>query len=1246
MPKLKNLKIKYKLGLGFGLLVFLTALIGVNAIYSLKKTAEISENIYEHPLTVGQKVREIEKDFFNIHLNVLRIIYSEDVELSRIYKNTIVSLEEQIHYKLDIIDEKYLGDKSLISNFRSMFDSEIENRNEIINYILNGESEKADSVNQEKNDFVDELHMQLEEIILYSDMDAEDFMAQARSMTNRTFLQIISILIIIIILGFIISFIITRNITKPLNIVIRTIKKIVSGNLKEKLSIKQKDELGLLSDSFDKMQRSLIEKSDYALKIANSDYSSNLKPDSQDDQLSISLNLITSSLLESTKKTELEIWEKEGVSKLHDKIKGIHDENILSQKIISFLVKYLKANIGAIYLYNRKKGELRLTASYAYTKRKEISSVYKIGEGLVGQAAKEKEIISLTEVPENYLRIKSSFGEPKPFNIIISPFIMDDELIGVLELGSLNEISDIDLELLKTTLNTIAIAINSANSRSELETLLNKTLKQAEEMRVQEEELRQINEELEVHTNSLKKSELNLQLQQEELRTTNEELEEKTDELEKHTKQIKEKNKQLEISRKEIEEKAKQVELASKYKSEFLANMSHELRTPLNSLLILSQNLASNKSGNLEDDQVESAKIINSSGKDLLELINEILDLSKIEAGKVILNYNHYPILDFKESMFNQFTHMASEKNLDFGVYLNGKLPSRLYTDPQKLEQILKNLISNAIKFTSQGKVSIDFFVPESKSRIFRKDLAKEKLIGISVSDTGIGIPTDKLDSIFEAFRQADGSTSRNFGGTGLGLSISKELARLLGGEIQVESNPGKGSKFTLFLPITLKKDEPEEEIIEEKISDEQIEKGLSKIELQTPELVQIPEEKYINDDRKNIDDKSIVLLVIEDDPVFAKIIIDQAHKKDLKCIATAYGENGIKFAEKYIPSAIILDIKLPGINGLDVLKNLKNNPKTRHIPVHMMSAYEGDIDSMQLGAIGYLPKPADPDSLDKTFSNIESFIKRKMKNLLIIEDDDNMRKSIKVLISGKDLITHEVNTGKKAVEILKSKTIDCIILDLGLPDMTGFQLLEILKNEKDFVVPPVIIYTGKELTKEENYELQKYTSSIIIKGVKSADRLLDETALFLHRVIRDLPDEQQTMITKLYLKDSEFDDKTILIVDDDMRNIFALTQVFEEKGMSVLRAEHGGIALEILEKLTSIDIVLMDIMMPVMDGFEAMRKIRKNSEFKELPIIALTAKAMKEDKEKCLACGASDYMAKPVDIGKLLTLMKFWLNK
>jgi len=691
------------------------------------------------------------------------------------------------------------------------------------------------------------------------------------------------------------------------------------------------------------------------------------------------------------------------------------------------------------------------------------------------------------------------------------------------------------------------------------------------------------------------------------------------------------KNQEVEAAKYDIEQKTNQLEISSRYKSEFLANMSHELRTPLNSLLILSKDLSENRNKNLDDDQVESAEIIYNSGHDLLVLINEVLDLSKIEAGQMSVNIERVSLRNFTDELLRNFKHQAEQKGLKLTSKLAKELPESIRTDSQRLNQILKNLLSNAIKFTQKGSVDLSI------------NRYSESTVIISVTDTGIGVPKDKQMAIFEAFQQADGGTSRKYGGTGLGLSISRELAKLLGAEIKLSSKLNEGSTFSITIPLEINQ---EHEPLRTNLLKEEV--------LYKPHFNINQDEnnaKYLNypsieDERGIITKDDKVVLIIEDDLKFASVLLKQANKKGFKCLAAATGEDGLLLAGKYKPQAIILDMELPGINGHKVLLELKTNPSIRHIPVHIISANERSLEPIKEGAIEYLMKPVNKNDLEEAFNRIENFISRKMKNLLIIEDNENARKSMRKLIGNGDVKCFEAGNGKDALSLYQQNQIDCIILDIGLPDMTGFELIYKLENLKAYKIPPIIIYTGKELTKEENNELQKYAESIIIKGVKSEERLLDETALFLHRTISSLPESKQVIINNLYDKEEVFHAKKILLVDDDMRNVFALSKILKERGMEVIKAENGKNALEMLETHADIDMVLMDIMMPEMDGYEAMKRIRSQAKYMNLPVIALTAKAMNDDKQKCIDAGANDYIAKPVDVERLLSLMRVWLSK
>lgn len=973
---------------------------------------------------------------------------------------------------------------------------------------------------------------------------------------------------------------------------------------------------------------------------------------------------IVSTNLKALKVSQLENdsknWLLLGNAALNEKLLGDQSITELANNTISFLCTYLKANIGAVYLLNEAENTLMLSGKFAFTPAKNNKKNFKLNEGLIGQAAWEQKQIVFTTTTDDQISITSSVLDAKPKSILITPFILDNKTIGVIEIGKLTDFSETEKEFVSVSMSSIAISVNTvqqaedkekraaelaianselafqneekekrsaelaiANSElafqneekekraAELHTANKELSNQAGELQIQQEELRQLNEELEQQAQNLKQ-------QQEELQMTNEELEEQTQSLE-------EKNKEVEASKSSIEQKTKQLEISSKYKSEFLANMSHELRTPLNSLLILSKDLSENRKKNLDAIQVESAEIIYKSGHDLLILINEVLDLSKIEAGKMSINVEKVSIKNFTADLLLNFRHLADQKGLLLSCELAENVPEFIHTDSQRLNQILKNLLSNAIKFTDKGSVTI------------RLDQNTDNTINISVTDTGIGISKDKQTAIFEAFQQAEGGTSRKYGGTGLGLSISRELAKLLEGEIKVTSAPNKGATFSLLLPLVI---HPELESFDPTPISSRRYIPRDKNETTFLNYNTIP------DDRETISPTDKVVLIIEDDKSFATILLKQSNKKGFKCLTAASGEDGLVLAAKFKPQAIILDMGLPGISGKQVLQELKSDPSVRHIPVHIISANDRSMEPIREGAVEYLIKPISKDALDDAFNRIENFVNRKIKNLLIIEDNENSRKAMKILIGNGDVQCFEAETGAAALEIYEQNQIDCVILDIGLPDMSGFDLIQKLEDLKGQNMPPIVVYTGKELSKEENDLLHKYAESIIIKGIKSEERLLDETALFLHRTINNLPKSRQVMINGLHDKDAIFHGKKILLVDDDMRNIFALSKILQEREIEVIKSENGKNALEMLDLHPDIDLVLMDIMMPEMDGYEAMKRIRSQIKFKKLPVIALTAKAMKDDKQKCIDAGANDYITKPIDVDRLLSLMRVWLSK
>ena len=1048
------------------------------------------------------------------------------------------------------------------------------------------------------------------------------------------------------------SALLIRSTTKPLNELVSLAQELAKGNSDLEINIESKDEIGELADVFETLIESNKELASAANAIGSGDYNVPITIRSKEDTLGNALSVMKSNLLSNAKEIEENNWSKTGQTELNNKMRGIQDPMSLAQNIVGYLAKYMNAQIGAIYLANGSGTEsvFSQVGSYAFTTRKNVSNHFKMGEGIVGQAALEKQPILLTNVPDDYIHINSALGNTPPKNILVYPFLYEGQVKGIIELGSLDKFSDRHMTFLNEVKENVAIGFAAAQSRVQMKELLDKTQQQAEELQSQQEELRQINEELEEQAKTLKQSEAKLQMQQEELQQTNEELEEKTQALEKQKEEIRRKNIDLENTKIKLEEKAKDLELTSKYKSEFLSNMSHELRTPLNSLLILSKLLGENKEKNLNNKQIDFINTIHSSGSDLLDLINEILDLSKVESGKIDLRIEKINLNNLSKSIKRNFEHLAQDKGLSFGVKVDPDLPEAFTSDPQRVDQILKNFISNAVKFTEKGGVTIDIHRPESDIDLSKSGLDPDKSIAVAVVDTGKGVAKDKQKIIFEAFQQEDGSTSRKYGGTGLGLSISRELAKLLGGEIKLNSEIGVGSTFTLYLPEKFKSmdksesDEPEIPI--QSLESKELKPSKESLEKQktVPTQERPAVDDYLPDDRKNTSPGDKSILIIEDDMRFAKILYDLAHERDFKCLIAEDGEQGLVMANQYKPSAIILDVSLPGIDGWTVMEKLKDNPETWHIPVHFMSASEKTIDAMKMGAIGFLTKPISPKKLNQAFKKIEDTLAKTIKKLLVVEDDEIQRKSIIELIGNGDVKSTSARSGKEALELLKSEHFDCIILDLGLDDISGFELVEKMKNDPDIPDIPIIIYTGKELTKKEQTQLQKHAESIIIKGVKSPERLLDETTLFLHRIEKNLPEEKQKILRLLHDKEKIFQNKKIMVVDDDMRNVFALASILEEKKMKTVIAQNGKEGLDVLQKESNIDLVLMDIMMPEMDGYEAIREIRKIKKFQNLPIIAVTAKAMKGDRNKCIEAGANDYLAKPVNTEKLFSLLRVWL--
>jgi CheY-like chemotaxis protein/CHASE3 domain sensor protein len=939
---------------------------------------------------------------------------------------------------------------------------------------------------------------------------------------------------------------------------------------------------------------------------------------------------------------QTEAWLQTGLAGLSERMQGEQRLDTLGDNVLGFLARYLDAQVGAMYIVE-PDGQFRRFAGYALPPGQDgKADSLRPGDGLAGQALKENRVLQVHDVPANYLSVASSLGRADPTQLLIAPATDSATVHAVIELGFFRTLQASDLELLRRARESIGIAVRSSKDRTRLEELLEETQRQSEELQTQQEELRVANEELTEQGQVLKESQVRLESQQAELEQTNSQLEEQASILE---------NQRDELQRAQLAltERAAELARSNQYKSEFLANMSHELRTPLNSSLILAKLLADNKPGTLNDEQVKFAQTIFGAGNDLLALINDILDLSKIEAGKVEVQPESLGVASLVETLSRGFEPLARERRLTFTYTVEPGAPERLETDPQRLGQILKNLLSNAFKFTQAGAVSL------------RVAGTTDGQITFAVQDSGIGIPPEQQEIIFEAFRQADGSTHRKYGGTGLGLSISRDLARLLGGDVKVQSEAGQGSIFTLQLPLKYsgpvsvdRSSQTGTTATPSRLLQPEPPPGSGAALLPAFDFASIvaPTElrpPLVEDDRARLAGDSRTILIVEDDLRFAAILRDLARELGFLCIATHAGGDALAAAQRFKVHAIILDMNLPDRTGLEILSELKRNPGTRHIPVHVVSVADFSQEALSLGAVGYALKPVKREQLMTAFERLEAKLQQGVRRVLVVEDDLRQRDSIRQLLSSEGVEISDVATATEALERLKQTTFDCLVLDLSLPDLSGYEMLQRMAETDEVSFPPVIVYTGRSLTRDEEQRLRRFSRSIIIKDVRSPERLLDEVTLFLHQVESKLPLERQRMLREARDRESAFEGRRILIVEDDVRNIFALSKVLEPRGAKVEIARNGREALEVLgcssvAAGTNVDLVLMDIMMPEMDGLTAMREIRKRPEWQKLPIIALTAKAMKDDQEKCLQAGANDYIAKPLDVDKLLSLVRVWM--
>jgi CheY-like chemotaxis protein len=934
-----------------------------------------------------------------------------------------------------------------------------------------------------------------------------------------------------------------------------------------------------------------------------------------------------------------EAWLRTGQNALGAAVQGDRRLETLGDRLLSVLARELDAQVGAILLAE-DRGRFRRFAGYGLSgpPGDELSEV-RPRDGLAAQAAKENRVIEVRDLPDGYLRVASSLGQAEPRHLLIAPAAADGVVQAVIELGFLGEPSVLDRELLRRASEAIGVAVRSARDRSRLEELLDETQRQAEELQAQQQELQSANEELEHQGDALRDTQVRLESQQTELEQTNTQLEEQSQRLEAQ-------RDDLLVIEQRLREKAVELERVNRYKSEFLANMSHELRTPLNSSLIMAKLLAENRGDNLTAEQVKFAETIVSSGNDLLTLINDVLDLAKIDAGKVEILSETVDLERLLDGMKAMFEPLALEKHLGFEARLAEGAPPTITTDPQRLRQILKNLLANAFKFTEAGQVSLSIHAAENDA------------VRFEVRDTGIGIAPPQHDTIFEAFRQADGTTHRRYGGTGLGLSISRELARLLDGDIAVTSELGAGSTFTVTLPrsyVPAAALAPELAAVAAPAANgaslaaaparvarahNGVAAPASNGEAAAPPI----------DDRTRLTPGARVILVIDDDLAFAGLVADQARDLGFLALIASTADEGVTMARTFRPSAIVLDMILPDHSGLSVLDRLKRSPETRHIPVHVVSSADESRTALTMGAVGYLLKPVQREQLAAAIRGLEGRFQQQTRRVLIVEDDTAEREAVARLLAGGEVETIAVATVAEALRRLRESTFDCMVMDLSLADGTGFELLEQMMEHDVSSVPPVIVHTARTLSAGDEQRLRRYSRSIIIKGARSPERLLDEVTLFLHQVESRLPPDRQRMLKLARDREQMFDQRRILVVEDDVRNVFALTSILEPRGARVDIARNGREALDRLGAIEAtgdkVDLVLMDIMMPEMDGLTAMREIRKRPAWAQLPIIALTAKAMKDDQETCLGAGANDYLAKPLDLEKLLSLARIWMAK
>jgi CheY-like chemotaxis protein/signal transduction histidine kinase/HAMP domain-containing protein len=1053
------------------------------------------------------------------------------------------------------------------------------------------------------------------------------------------------------------------NLTEQVRGIVKVVTAVADGNLKQNLTVKAKGEVAALADTINNMTETLATFADQVTTVAREvgvdgrlggqanvpgaagtwkdltgnvnllaanlttqvraiagvatavtkgDLTRSIKVDARGEvaELKDNLNTMIDNLRLTTDRNMEQDWLKTNLARFTAMLQGQRDLAKVGALLLSELTPLVGAHQSVIYqMVSDPSPRLKLLASFADDPVNGHPMYVQCGEGILGQCALEKERMLVADLPPDVSTIRSRLFEAVPKSVLVLPVLFEGQVKAVIELASLGEFTSTHMVFLDQLTASIGIVLNSIEVTMQTESLLKQSQQLARELQVQQTELQQ----------------------------TNEQLAQKAQQLVEQNVEVERKNQEIDQARRAVEEKAAELALTSKYKSEFLANMSHELRTPLNSILILGQQLADNPEDNLSARQVEFARTIHGAGTDLLHLINDILDLSKIESGTVTVEAEELPFGAMLEKVSRTFRPEAESRGLSFSIEVDPHLGRSMFSDGKRLHQVIKNLLSNAFKFTSRGGVRLNVALAAGGWTPEHPILSQaDGVVAFEVSDTGIGIPADKQRIVFEAFQQADASTSRTFGGTGLGLAISRELSALLGGEIQLRSTPGVGSTFTLYLPVhyvgatVVKKHDTEPPSRQYPVTAARSDRPLERVP----------------DDRLHIGPGDAVLLVVEDDPHYAAVLRDTARQHGFKVVIANRGDEALLLTREYQPAAISLDIFLPDMLGWTVLSHLKQDPATRHIPVQIVTLDEDRQHGLSRGAFSFVTKSTTTEEIEATLLRIKTFAQSRERRLLVVEDNPTEQLSIRELLGHNDIDIDIVSTGAEALERLEELDYDCVVLDLRLPDMSGFDLLDRIAKEDAWRDLPVVVFTGYELSPEESARLETFARRVIVKGVESPERLLDETALFLHRVVNDLPPSQRAMLDRLHRSNEDLMDKTVLVVDDDVRNIFALSSLLERHGMRVLTASTGREAIATLESNPDLAVTLMDIMMPGMDGYETIRTIRQNQAFRRLPIIALTAKAMKGDREKCLEAGASDYLAKPVNTDQLLSALRLWLHR